>query len=138
MRASYAILDHYEVLKVSQDTSANANIERFVLYFFLGPAAGSNYTVYRAIVDYDKSETEAKIFILAFDPFVLNNALVSNAPIEAEVATQKLDIDIAYGYEPIPVEKAKSDKNVGSVLAQIANKYESLVRSSTLDKVEAL
>lgn len=109
-----------------------------MLYFFLGPDAGSNYTVYRAIVDYDNSETEAKIFILAFDPFVSNNALVSNARMEDEVAAPKLDIDIAYGYEPIPVEKAKSDKNVGNVLAQITNKYDSLIRSSTLDKVEAL
>lgn len=89
-------------------------------------------------MDYDNSETEAKIFILAFDPFVLNNALVNSGPIEAEVAAPRLDIDIAYGYETIPVEKAKSDKNVGSVLSQISSKYQSLVRSSTLDKVEAL
>lgn len=26
LRASYAILDHYQAIKVSQDTSANANI----------------------------------------------------------------------------------------------------------------
>ena len=49
-----------------------------------------------------------------------------------------MDIDIAYGYEPIPVEKAKSDKHISTVLAQITSKYDVLIRSSTLDKVEAL
>lgn len=63
---------------------------------------------------------------------------MTSQPIEAEVAAPKLDIDIAYGYETIAIEAAKSDKNVGSVLAQISSKYEALVRSSALDNVEAL
>ena len=56
LRASYVVLDNAAVIKVSQDLSFNSNAkERYVLYFFSSPAAGQNYTVYRAIVDYDIS-----------------------------------------------------------------------------------
>lgn len=132
LRASYVVLDHFEVLKVTQDTSFTGSTERSVLYFFLGPDAGTNYIVYRAIVDYDNSQAESKIFILAFDLFVKDNQLVSaKAPTVA--ATPQLDIDIAYGYETIDTEK--SDPNVAKVLAQINNKYGPLIKGSSLDKV---
>jgi len=82
---------------VSQDTSITGNIQRFVLYFFTGPDAGTNFIVYRAIVDYENSFSESKIFILAFDLFVKDNQLVGLKPINA-VSAPKFDIDIAYGY----------------------------------------
>lgn len=135
LRASYVVLDHFEVLKVTQDTSVTGNIERYVLYFFLGPDAGTNYVVYRAIVDYDNIQTESKIFILAFDLFAKDNQLVStNAPTVS--STPQLDIDIAYGYETISTET--SDPNVAKVLSQISNKYGPLIKGSSLDKVESL
>lgn len=91
--------------------------------------------MYRAIVDYDNSFSESRIFILAFDPFIQNNQLVSSKPVNA-AAESKLDIDIAYGYETIDTQK--SDPNVAKVLAQIASKYEPLIRGYSLDKVESL
>lgn len=101
----------------------------------MGPDAGTKYIVYRAIVDYDNSQIESKIFILAFDLFINDNQLVS-AKAPTVTATPQLDIDIAYGYEAIDNEK--SDPNVAKVLAQINNKYGPLIKGSSLDKVESL
>lgn len=120
---------------MSQDTSITGNIERFVLYFFTGPDAGTNFIVYRAIVNYDNSLSESKIFILAFDLFIKDNRIVGSKPASAANAPQ-FDVDIAYGYEN--VDKETSDPNVAKVLAQITAKYEPIIKGSSLDKVESL
>lgn len=120
---------------MSQDTSITGSIERFVLYFFTGPRAGTNYIVYRAIVDNDNNLSESKIFILAFDLFIKNNQIVGSKPASA-VNAPRFDVDIAYGYEN--VDKETSDPQVAKVLAQITAKYEPIVKGSSLDKVESL
>ena len=56
LRASYVVLDNAAIIKISQDTSYIANkVERYVLYFFIVPELGHNYTVYRAVVEYDET-----------------------------------------------------------------------------------
>ena len=71
LRASYIALDNAAVIKVSQDISYNhKDKERYVLYFFIAPEAGSTYKVYRAIVDYDETTDETRVLILDFDLYI--------------------------------------------------------------------
>jgi hypothetical protein len=76
LRVSYAILDNSAVIKISQDSAFTGDVLRYVLYFFIAPQKNSNYQVYRAIADYDTTTPEARIFIIAFDLFISNNALL--------------------------------------------------------------
>jgi hypothetical protein len=55
LRATYMLLDSAPVIKVSQDKATLGSAPRYVLYFFLSPAPGQNYSVLRAITDYDTS-----------------------------------------------------------------------------------
>lgn len=121
------MLDNTAVIKISQDISYNANNqERYVLYFFSPPQPSSNYTVYRAIVDYDATTEETRILILAFDLYIQNNELVGSAVHNTEKTISEVhnwDVDIAYGYENLSLSVAQSDQNVKTVLNQISLRY---------------
>lgn len=142
LRASYVLLDNTAVIKVSQDISYNANNqERYVLYFFSPPQPTLNYTVYRAIVDYDATTEETRVLILAFDLYIQNNDLVGNAVQNTEKAiaeAQNWDVDIAYGYESINLSTAESDQNVKTIVSQIGSKYSELIKNKTLQSIEVL
>lgn len=142
LRASYVLLDNAAVIKVSQDISYTANNqERYVLYFFSPPQPTSNYTIYRAIVDYDATTEETRVLILAFDLYIQNNELVGNAVQSTEKTlseAQNWDVDIAYGYETINLSAAESDHNVKTIVTQIGSRYSELIKNKTLQSIEVL
>lgn len=78
LRASYVVLNDAAVIKVSQDSSyLNKDVERYALYFFVQPTPTTNYTVYRAIADFDSTTEETRVLTLAFDLYVSDNQLTS-------------------------------------------------------------
>lgn len=136
LRASYVLLDNSAVIRVSQDVTRSGDTLRYVLYFFLAPLPGEHYQVYRAVVDYDTTTSETRIFILAFDSYVRDNAVVAVG--EAAVASKTLDVDVAYGYEKMELAAAETDRSVQTVVKQIRGKYGELTKGKSLETVEWL
>jgi len=78
--------------------------------------------------------------IQAFDKYIVDNSVVGTVPTNPTTRANKgkIDVDIAYGYENIDLNRISADKNVQSIISQINMKYATLMKNKALESIEVL
>ena len=77
--------------------------------------------------------------ILAFDIYIKEKKIIVFGSDNTEnLPAQNLDVDIAYGYETVPLSQVETDTNLQVILSQINSKYSQLTKGKSLQTIELM
>lgn len=133
LRGKYYIIHNSGIIRIVSQPKTST-VHRYKIYFF--KQIGSNYHVYRAVVDYSTDLPQEKVNVVSFILYINNNEITgANAPKDTSLTE---DTDMAYGYKLIDIQTISDNQNVKEVISFINNRYADAVVGMNVRKVEEL